>query len=299
MVGALLLVLAIGALAVAGWALVRTKSYTVPDLVGVQEEIALNEISGNDWTIQRELDRSDEYPEPGQITRTVPAAGIKLDEGETFVIYVSEGPELRTLPELNGLPLADAEAALTDLALVPVSAAVQYSEDVPAGSIISWTVQDDVSLVAGDQVLPGTSIVLVPSQGPSPRPAPNFANMTLDEANAAAAAVQLAVVEGEQLFSNDVEAGRVVTQTPPPDTAVERGGTITIQLSKGPDVVPFPDLTGQTYTQAQETLAAAGYTITSLLGTTEGIFQSATIAGEPVAPGEVFLRGTGVDLVFL
>ena len=155
MVGALLLVLAIGALAVAGWALVRTKSYTVPDLVGVQEEIALNEISGNDWTIQRELDRSDEYPEPGQITRTVPAAGIKLDEGETFVIYVSEGPELRTLPELNGLPLADAEAALTDLALVPVSAAVQYSEDVPAGSIISWTVQDDVSLVAGDQVLPG------------------------------------------------------------------------------------------------------------------------------------------------
>ena len=65
-----------------------------------------------------------------------------------------------------------------------------------------------------------------------------------------------------------------MTQTPPPDTAVERGGTITIQLSKGPDVVPFPDLTGQTYAQAQETLAAAGYAITSLLGTTEGIFQS-------------------------
>ena len=111
---------------------------------------------------------------------------------------------------------------------------------MPAGSIISWTVQDDVSLVAGDQVLPGTSIVLVPSQGPAPRATPNFGNMTLDEANAAAAAVQLAVVEGEQVFSNDVEAGRVVAQTPPPDTAVQRGGTITIQLSKGPDVVPFP-----------------------------------------------------------
>ena len=298
-VGVLLLVLAIGALAVAGWALVRTKSYTVPDLVGVQEEIALNEISGNDWTIQREIERSDEYPEPGLITRTVPAAGIKLDEGETFVIYVSEGPELRTLPELNGLPLADAQAAITDLALVPVTAEVQYSEDVPAGSIISWTVQDDVSLVAGDQVLPGTSIVLVPSQGPAPRATPNFGNMTLDEANAAAAAVQLAVVEGEQVFSNDVEAGRVVAQTPPPDTAVERGGTITIQLSKGPDVVPFPDLTGQTYPQAQETLAAAGYAVNSLLGTTEGTFQSATINGDAVEPGALFLRGTGVDLVFL
>ena len=299
MIGALLLVLAIGALAVAGWALVRTKSYEVPDLVGVQEEIALNEISGNDWTIQREIDRSDEYPEPGQITRTVPEAGIKLDEGETFVIYVSEGPELRTLPELNGLPVADAQAVLTDLALVPVVAEAQYSEDIPAGSIISWTVQDDVSLVAGAEVLPGTSIVLVPSLGPAPRPAPNFTNMTLDEANAAAAAVQLAVVEGEQLFSNDVEAGRVVTQAPPPDTVVERGATITIQLSKGPDVVPFPDLTGQTYPQAQETLAAAGYVVNSLLGTTEGIFQSATIAGASVDPGALYLRGTGVDLVFL
>ena len=142
--------------------------------MGVQEEVALNEISGNDWTIQREVERSDEYPEPGMITRTVPAAGIKLDEGDTFVIYVSEGPELRTLPELNGLPVADAQAALTDLALVPVVAEAQYSEDIPAGSVISWTVQDDVSLVAGDQVLPGTSIVLVPSQGPPPRPAPNF-----------------------------------------------------------------------------------------------------------------------------
>ena len=135
----------------------RTKSYTVPDLVGVQEEVALNEISGNDWTVERELERSDEFPEPGTVIRTVPAAGIKLDEGETFVIYVSEGPELRMLPELNGLPLADAQAALTDLRLVPVEAPpVQYSEDVPAGSVISWTVQDDVSLVAGDEVLPDT-----------------------------------------------------------------------------------------------------------------------------------------------
>ena len=42
------------------WALVRTKSYTVPDLVGVQEEIALNQISGNDWTTSTTIERSDE-----------------------------------------------------------------------------------------------------------------------------------------------------------------------------------------------------------------------------------------------
>ena len=165
--------------------------------------------------------------------------------------------------------------------------------------MISWTVQDDATLVAGDEVLPDTVIVLVLSQGPAPRPRPNLANLTLEEATAATAAVQLLVVEGEQLFSNDVEAGRVVTQTPAVDTPVERGGTVTVQLSKGPDVVPFPDLTGQTYAEAQTTLAGAGYAINSLLGTTEGTFVSASIDGEPIEPGTTFLRGTAVDLVFL
>ena len=42
--------------------------------------------------------------------RTAPAAGEELDEGETFLLVVSEGPEFRVLPDLAGLPLADAEA---------------------------------------------------------------------------------------------------------------------------------------------------------------------------------------------
>jgi eukaryotic-like serine/threonine-protein kinase len=298
-VGSILFLAAIGALAVAGWALVRTKSYTVPDLVGIQEEVALNEISGNDWTVERDLERSDEFPEPGTVIRTVPNAGVKLDEGETFVLYVSEGPKLRVLPDVTGLPLAEAQAELNELRLVPVEGTPVYSEDVPAGSVISWSVQDDAALVAGDEVLPDTAIVLVLSQGPEPRPAPDLANLTLDEATATTAAVQLLVVEGEQLFSNDVEVGRVIAQTPAVGTPVERGGTVTVQLSKGPDLVPFPDLTGQVYADAQTTLAGAGYAVNSLLGTTEGTFVSASIDGEPVEPGATFLRGTAVDLVFL
>ena len=45
--------------------------------------------------------------------------------------------------------------------------------------------------------------------------------------------------------------------------------------------------------------AGAGFAVSSLLGTTEGTFVSASIAGEPVAAGAVFPRNTAVDLVFL
>ncbi len=295
----LLVVAGIVAVGVAGFLLLRTKSYEVPDLVGVDEAVALNEVSGNAWVIETNRERSDEVPEVDHVVRTIPAAGEMLDEGATFVIYVSDGPELRTIPELAGMALADAQAALTELRLVVVEATPEFSEDVPAGSIIGWQVQENPSLVAGAQVLPDTVIEVTVSLGPAPRPAPDLTNLTLDEATASLAGVQLVIARGEDEFSTTIEAGRVVTQDPPPTTPVERGGTVTVRISKGPDLVAFPDLAGQLYPQAQESLTAAGYVVNSLLGTTEGTFVSASIDGAEVQAGATFPRGTGVDLIFL
>jgi serine/threonine-protein kinase len=101
------------------------------------------------------------------------------------------------------------------------------------------------------------------------------------------------------VFSNDVAEGLVVSQEPPPGTPVERGGTVTVQVSKGPDLVPIPDLDGLSYAEAETVLTDAGFVIDSLLGTTEGTFVSISVDGREVAAGETFLRGTGVDLVFL
>jgi serine/threonine-protein kinase len=203
---ALLVLVGLAALGVAAYFVLRTQSYEVPDLVGVDEAVAVNEISGNGWVIETERERSDEVPEVDHVVRTIPAAGETLDEGETFVIVVSDGPELRTIPELAGATLADAQAALTDLRLVPVEGGTEFSETVPQGSIVRWQVEDDPSLVAGAQVLPDTRIVLTVSDGPEPRPAPDLANQTLDEATATLADLQLVVARAEDVFSNDVEA---------------------------------------------------------------------------------------------
>jgi serine/threonine-protein kinase len=296
---AVVVLVGIGLLSYAGWLLLRTKSYEVPDLTGVEESVALNEIAGNGWVIETERERSDEVPEIDHVVRTVPVAGEMLDEGETFVIVVSDGFELRTLPDLTGMTVTDAVATLTELRLVPVEAPAEYSEEVPAGSVIRWQVQDDAALTAGAQVLPDTAIVITASLGPEPRPAPNLVNLTAAEATAALDALQLVAAQGEDLFSNDIEVGRVVTQTPAPDTPVERGGTVTFQLSKGPDLVAFPDLTGLTYPETQTVLADAGYAVNSLLGTTAGVFVSASVDGTEIQAGATFPRGTAVDLIFL
>jgi len=108
-------------------------------LVGVDQAVAVNEVSGNDWVIETERERSDEVPEVDHVVRTVPAAGEMLDEGETFVIVVSDGPELRTIPELAGMTLTDVQAALTELRLVTVEGTAEFSETVPAGSVLRYS----------------------------------------------------------------------------------------------------------------------------------------------------------------
>ena len=289
----------VGLLSYAGFLLLRTKSFEVPDLVGVDEAVALNEVAGNGWVIETSSERSDEVPEIGHVVRTTPAAGEILDEGATFEIVVSDGFELRSLPELTGMTVAEASEALTDLRLVPLEGPAEFSEDVPVGIVIRWQVQSDAALVAGAQVLPDTVVVFTASLGPEPRPAPDLTNLTAAEATAALDGLQLVTAQGDDVFSDDIETGRVVTQAPPPGTSVERGGTVTFQLSKGPDLVAFPSLDGLSYPEAEAALVEAGFTIGSLLGTTEGTFVSASIDGNAVQPGDTFRRGTAVDLIFL
>lgn len=295
----LIVLVGVAALSYAGWLLLRTKSFEVPDLVGVDEAIAMNEISGNGWEIETERERSDEVPDIGHVVRTNPASGERLDEGETFVLWVSEGPELRTLPDLDGLPIGEATSALEDLRLVVVELEREYSETVPTDAVIRWQVRDDASLTAGAQVLPDTVIELTVSLGAEPRPAPDLTNMTPEEATAALDALQLVYAPADDVFSADIEAGRIAAQSPAPTTAVERGGAVTVQVSKGPELVPIPDLAGMTYPAAQTALADAGYVINSLLGTTEGTFVSMSVGGAEANAGDTFPRGTGVDLVFL
>jgi beta-lactam-binding protein with PASTA domain len=61
----------------------------------------------------------------------------------------------------------------------------------------------------------------------------------------------------------------------------------------------MPDLTGQTLAQAQATLAAAGLQTGALLGSTEGIFVSASVQGADAPAGSQFKRGSAIDMTFL
>jgi len=132
-----------------------------------------------------------------------------------------------------------------------------------------------------------------------PRPAPALAGLLVEQATTEVESLQLVIARGDDVFSDTVPVGVVVSQEPAVGTLVARGGTVTIQVSKGPDVVALPDLAGLSYTDAEALLLETGFTIGNLLGTTEGTFVSLTINGESAEVGQLFPRGTAVDVIFL
>ncbi len=295
----LVVLLGLGALGYAGWLLLRTKSFDVPDLAGVNESIALNEVAGNGWVIITTRERSDEEPTIDNVIRTEPGPGVRLDEGEEFLLVVSDGPLLRTLDEYAGRPVSEVESELREQRLEPVVEVREFSETVPLDSVVSWRVQGDDAATAGSQVLPETTILLTVSDGPAPRPAPALSGLLVEQAQVEVESLQLVFVRGDDVFSETVPIGVVVSQEPAAGTLIPRGGGITVQVSKGPDLVPVPDLSGLSYPDAEVLLRETGFVIGNLLGTTEGTFVSITINGDSVAPGDLFLRGTVVDLIFL
>jgi beta-lactam-binding protein with PASTA domain len=273
----------------------RTPTHVVPRLVGLSEAEARNLIAPNDWVVSEQSERSDVVPEEGAIVRTAPAAGAELAEGEPFLLVVSEGPTLRPLPEVTGEPLAEALATLDALGLVaePVD---EFHELVPSGSVVSWEVPGEPSLVTGTPVLPDTVVRLIVSQGPRPRVVPDLRGVDVNGARIAVESEQLVFrVEAEQQFSDEYAAGTVMWQNVDPATEVQRGAEIVVVVSKGPDVVPFPDLSqAPTYNDAAALLVAAGFDPTLTFGDAEGAIQEVQIGDATPVPGDLYPRGTTV-----
>lgn len=284
------------AAAALGWYLSRPDKFAVPALAGMEEGVALNAIAGKFESIVQ-AEASDEVP-VGSVVRTDPAEGTVLTEGSVINIFVSSGPAPRTLPELRGRTAEDAKATLESLGLVAAISDPVYDETVPLDEVISWSVPEQPTLLAGSTVTKGTTVQVVVSAGPQPRVIPELSGTTLAQATAQLEALGLLVQQGSDEFSPTVPAGQVTRVDPAASSTVQRGTTVTLYLSKGPDLVAFPTLAGLDATAIRATLEAAGFTVGTVYGDPTLAFSAAVVAGQYAVTGQQYARATAVDLYF-
>jgi beta-lactam-binding protein with PASTA domain/serine/threonine protein kinase len=271
-------------------------SYAIPDLIGVDQGEATNLVTEFKWEIVVVEEANEELP-VGAVIRTDPETGKKLETGKALTFVVSTGPPPVPLPELNGLDAATALATLTDGGLVLGVETPEYSEDVPAGVIIRWTISSQPTLVAGQEVIKGTAVDTFVSQGPAPRVVPDLTGMSIDSATTALTDLQLTINRGDDQFSI-VAAGGVATQSPAAGESLARGTAVTVAISKGPDLVAVPQLLTLKFDKVGPALEAAGFVLGTVSGNTRGFPIAVFSAGQPVAVGQLLPRGTVLDVLY-
>ncbi|MFZ9230549.1 MAG: PASTA domain-containing protein [Ilumatobacteraceae bacterium] len=277
---------------------IQKDSHEIPMLTGIDVGEATNLVTEFDWTIVEVEEASEDVP-AGAVVRTDPEAGRSLQSGKTITFFVSTGPPPVPLPELNNLDVPAATTALNEAGLVLGAQTPEFSEDIATGLVIRWVVSLQPNLVAGQEVVKGTAVDVFVSQGPAPRVIPDLRGMTIENATIALNDIQLIINRADDEFSNDVPVGGVATQLPAAGESLPKGSSVTVAISKGPDVVPMPNLATITNLDAvKQAITNAGLTVGTVTGRVRGAPIAAVVGGQVVAPGQLLPRGSVVDIVY-
>jgi serine/threonine-protein kinase len=254
---AVLLLLAVAA-AATGWQLAVGQYTRAPALVGLPLAEATEVAADRGLTVEVGASEYSESAPEGNVITSSPGDGERvLDEG-TIEVVVSLGKERYEVPDVEGLPLEEAQQALRDANLASGEPVEKYTGKVEDGRVISTSPE------AGSRLKPDTEVQLTISRGPAPIKIPDLRGETESDAVTALEELRFTVATTEK-FSDDVALGEVISQSPRDGTGF-RGDRIDLVVSAGPRLVEVPDVLGQGVEDATALLEGAGFTVEVLEG---------------------------------
>lgn len=206
----------------------ETKQVSVPYVVGLTEAEAKDSLSGEGlgYGVEDRV-QSDEY-ERGKIISQTPEADQKVDVNTEIRVVVSLGKavEKKKVPEVAGQDEAAARNVMTNSGFV-VDVEQKEDDNVPAGKVIT------TAPAGGVEVVEGTKIILYVSKGSNKVTVPPLKGLTKEEAANTLSAMELSgSVSGEE-FSDEVEEGKIISQSPAAGEKVPKNTAITYVVSKG------------------------------------------------------------------
>jgi serine/threonine-protein kinase len=190
------------------------------------------------------------------VWKQVPLPGEEIKEGETVTIVYNPSNAPMAVPNLTGMTIDQARAALLNLGLTIGVITPQNDPTAPADTIIASVPK------AGEQVLGGATIDLTVSQGSGVVQIPNVQGQTSQAARS--------VLEGEpykflitvvEEASATVESGRVTRTSPTIGADTTKGASVTIYVSTGQATVAVPLVSGLTEAQARAKLTSSGFIV--------------------------------------
>lgn len=256
----------------------------LPDVAGKTEAQATDLVRDANFSVQVTRQHDDDIAD-GVVIRTDPGAG-RIKKDSTVTLVVSKGIRTVTIPALVGRDAEEVLAALRELDVAIGESNYEANDDVPEGNVISASQRE------GDVIAHNQAVILTISTGPAPITFPDLQGKTREEAEGIINDLALAPTWEEQ-FSDDVPAGQVISQQPAAGAEGHRKDSITVQVSKGPELFDVPDVFGKSAGEARRILEEAGFNVqvNKILG---GVFG--TVRSQDPGAGAQLPRGATITI---
>jgi beta-lactam-binding protein with PASTA domain len=214
-----LLLLVVGGL-LAWYFLTRgTDKATVPNVIGLRADAAAKRIHDKGLDVSPRTGASNRPP--NVVFAEKPGPGTQLGRGQNVTIFISSGR--KSVPNVTGLPLADAQTRLTNAGFTVEVKRVASSR--PNGIVV------DQEPVAGVTAAAGTTVTLSVSSGVKPVVVPRVVGESQGDAVAALTKLRLKPILKN--VPSAQPAGTVVGQKPPAGKEVDRGSQVSLSVSTG------------------------------------------------------------------
>lgn len=189
------------------------------------------------------------------------------------------------VPSVTGMNVTEATQLLEELE-IQMNKVEVYDEEVEVNIITSQSIKE------GKRVDRQTEVTVIVSKGRQPFAVPSADGKTLEEAESIFADPDFEI-EIKEKFSETIEKGKIISQTPEAGTMVNTKTAITLTVSKGIDAVEVPLVAGKSELEAKELLKAAGLNLKTSIKCSDTV-KEGKIISQDVEAGSIVSRGSWV-----
>jgi serine/threonine-protein kinase len=263
---------------------------SIPSLAGERPAAATAELTRLGFEVGRQEEHSLKV-RSGTVIATSPEAGSEAQHGSRVILRISSGPASVTLPKLSGLTLAAAKKRLAALK-VSLGPLPQRQFDKAADGTILTAKLGSEDVTDGGPARQGARVDVVVSLGPIP----DVVGKSESDASGILNAAGLQVGPESNSYNDTVPKDHVISASPVGTAPYHKGDAVILTVSKGPQPVPVPDVTGMSIRAAEKSLAAAGFQVTVKTNVPRPLWSVIDPVSTDPAAGTLVDKGSAVTI---
>jgi beta-lactam-binding protein with PASTA domain len=263
----------------------------VPNVEGLTRDAAITVIAGAKLKVGDLTQQTSNTVSIGKVISQNPVSGSSVAEGSQVNLVISSGPQMVTVPTVEGLTKDAATSTITAANLKVGTVTQQSSNTVATDKIITQYPP------SGSSVAEGSQVQLLISSGPEMVAVPNVEGSTQAAATTAITEAKLKVGTAAQQTSNTVAPGSVISQDPASGSSLAEGSPVNLVISSGPQMVTVPNVEGLTQDAAATAIRAAKLTVGTITQQTSNTVVIGNVISQDPASGSSVAQGSPVNLV--